>query len=114
MMKEQLAKIHRTQQKPEKLALAAAVVKKYVHGVEFTLQVAQDKKIGKRLFSGLEHATGAWRRARRGRGLAAAAGRLAADRAVHAELRSARKDLQQAYTRVDAKRRGRRLITSVA
>jgi hypothetical protein len=114
VMKEQLAKINRPQPKTDKLAVAAAAVEKYVESAEFALQIAQDKKFGKRLFSGMEHGTEAWRRARRGQGLAGAARRLTADEAVHTELRNARRDLQQAYARVDAKRRGHRVITSLA
>ena len=114
MIKERLTKIQRRQQKPKKLAVAAAAVNDYVDQLELALQVAQDKKFGKRLFSGLEHGTQAWRRARRGGGLAGAAKRLAVDRAVHSELRNAQGDLHEAYARVDAKKRGHRLIRATA
>ena len=114
MMKEKLAKIRRSQGKREKLASTAAVLKSYVERAEFALQVAQDKKFGKRLFSGVEHGTEAWHRARRGHGLAGAARRVAADEAVHAELRNARRDIRKALDRVDAQKRGRRVINSLA
>ena len=84
---------------------------------ELALQLAQDKKFRKRLLSAVEHGTKAQRRARRpSRGFADAARRLAADQALRAELKDARSDLQQAYTRLDAKRRShrRRRITVVA
>lgn len=114
VIKEKVAKIHRAKHKREKLAVTAAAVEKYVERAESVLQIAQDKKFGKRLFSAVEHGTEAWRRARRGRGLVGAARRLAADQAVHDELRNARRDLQQAFARVDSNGRGRRLIASVA
>src|SRR5689334_15796641 len=107
-------KLTKTQKKPERLAAAAAAVRRYVEGAEFALQIAQDKKFGKRLFSGIDHSREAWRHARRGSGIADAARRLAADQAVHAELRKARKDLQRTYARVDAKRHGHRVIQSLA
>ena len=113
-MRKQRANVDKTQLKLQKLRVAAAAVKKYADGADSALQVAQDRKVGKRLSSGVEHGTEAWRRARRGSGLAAAARRLVADQAVHAELRSSRKDLRQAYARVDAKRRGHPAIRSLA
>ena len=83
---------------------------------ELALQLAQDKRFRKGLLSAIEHSTKTKRRARRGVGLAGTARRLAADQALQAELRNARKDLQQAYARLDAKRRGhrRRRITLLA
>jgi hypothetical protein len=114
VMKGKLPKIRRSQDKPEKLASTAAAIRRYGERAGFALQLAQDKKFGKRLFSGIEHGTEAWRRARRDSGLAGAARRLAADQAVHAELRNARRDIRKAYARVDAKKRGHRLITSLA
>jgi hypothetical protein len=83
---------------------------------ELALQLAQDKKSRERLLSAVEHLTEARRRVRRGRGPAGAARGLAADQALQAELRNARRDLQQAYARLNAKRRGHRLrrITSLA
>ena len=84
---------------------------------ELALQLAQDKKFRKRLLSAVEHSTKARRRARRpSRGFADAARRLAADQALHAELKDARSALQQAYARLNAKRRNHRVrrITVVA
>jgi hypothetical protein len=72
------------------------------------MQLAQDRKFRKRLVSALEHSSKAGRRTRRDLGLRGAARRVAADQALHAELRAARNDLQKAYARVDAKRRGKR------
>lgn len=112
-MKER-AKVERAQKKLEKLAAAAAAAKRYVEGAEDALELAQDRKFGKRLSSGVEHGTEAWRRARRGPGLVGAARRLVADQAVHDELRNSRRDLQRAHARVDAKRRGRGVIASLA
>lgn len=113
MKKKGIAKADRAKRRPEQLAVGAAAVKRYVEGAEFALHLAQDKKFGKRLFSGIEHVMEAWRRARHGRSVAGTARRLAADRAVHAELRDARRDLQQAYARIDANKRGRRLVSSL-
>jgi hypothetical protein len=83
---------------------------------ELAQRLAQDKKFRKRLRSAVEHLTEARRRVRRGRGLAGAANQLAADQALQAELRDARRDLQQAYARLNAKRRAHRLrrIASLA
>lgn len=114
MKKDHRGKIDRAKQKPEKLAAAAAAARKYVEGAEFALQLAQDKQFGKHLFSGVKHGAEAWRRARRGRGLLGAARRLTADQAARAEVRNARRDLQQAYARIHTKRHGHRLITSRA
>ena len=84
-------------------------VKNALGASEFALHLAQDKKFRKRLLSAVEHSTEAWRRARHGSGFAGAARRLAADQTLKAELRDARRDLQQAYARLNAKRRGHRL-----
>ena len=73
------------------------------------VQLAQDRKFRKRLTSALEHGSKAGRRTRREPGVGGAARRFASDQALHAELRAARKDLQQAYARLETKRRGRRL-----
>lgn len=83
---------------------------------ELALQLAQDKKFRKRLISAVEHGTKAKRRARPGGGFADVARRVAADHAIQTELRNARADLQEAYARLDAKRRSnrRRRITAVA
>lgn len=113
MIREKVAKIRRSQDTREKLASAAAAAERYVERAEFALELAQDKKFGKRLFSGVEHGLEAWRRARRGSGLAGAARRLAADQSVHAELRKSRADIRKAYARVDAEKRGRRLVASL-
>jgi hypothetical protein len=80
-----------------------------VSASELALQLAQDKKFRKGLLSALRHSSEAGRRTRRGLGLAGAVSRLATDEGLHAELRSARSDLQRAYARVGAKRRTHRL-----
>jgi hypothetical protein len=74
-------------------------------------QLARDKKFRKRLLSALEHTSEAGRRARRGHGLAGTARQLARDQALQTELRHARRDLQRAYARLNAKskRQGHRL-----
>jgi hypothetical protein len=113
-MRKQLTKVDRAQLKLQQLRVAAAAVREYADGADSALQLAQDRKFGRRLFSGIEHGAEAWRQARRGSGLAAAARRIVSDQAVHAELRKSRKDLEQAYARVDAKRRGHSAITSFA
>lgn len=76
---------------------------------ELALQLAQDKKFRRRLLSAVEHGTKARRRARPGRGLTDVARRIAADQAIQAELRNARADLQEAYARLNAKKRGHRV-----
>jgi hypothetical protein len=108
------ARIDRVQKQLEKLAVAAAAVKRFGEGAEAAVHHAQDRKFGKRLFGGIEHGKEAWRRARDGHGLAGAARRLATDEAVQAELRSARRDLGQAYERIAGKRRGHGAVTSLA
>jgi hypothetical protein len=70
------------------------------------VQLAQDPKFRKRLISALQHSSEAGRRTRRELGVTGTARRFAADEALHAELRAARDDLQKAYARVEAKRRG--------
>lgn len=113
-MNEQSARLGLVRKKLAKTEGAAAAVKRYVEGAETALQIAQDRKLGKRVFSGFGHAMQAWRRARRDGGVAGAAQRLVTDQAVRDELRSSRRDLERAYARVDAKRHGRRVFTSVA
>jgi hypothetical protein len=113
-MNEQTAKLGRARKKLAKMEGAAAAVKRYLEGTEDALQIAQDRKLGKRLFSAVGHATQAWRRARRDGGLAVAAQRLVTDQAVHDELRSSRRDLERAYARLDARRHGRQVFTSLA
>jgi hypothetical protein len=73
------------------------------------LALAQDKRFRKRLLSALEHGAAAGRRTRRELGLRGVVGRLAADQELLNELRSARSDLQQAYGRLEAKRRRHKL-----
>jgi hypothetical protein len=73
------------------------------------LALAQDKRFRRRLLSAIEHGSEAGRRTRRGLGLSGAVARLATDETLLKELRSARSDLQQAYVRLEAKRRSRKL-----
>lgn len=113
-MNELLTKIDRAHKKLEQLAVAAAEVKKSVESAGDALRLVQDKKFAKRLSSGVDHGAEAWRRARRDGGLVGAALHLVADQSVHAELRSSGKDFTQAYERIDAKRRGHRVVTSFA
>jgi hypothetical protein len=75
------------------------------------LQLAQDRKFRKRLLSAIEHGSEVGRRTRRGLGLRGAVARLATDQTLLRELRSARSDLQQAYGRLEAKRRSHKLRT---
>jgi hypothetical protein len=74
---------------------------------ELALQLAQDKKFRKRLLSAVEHSSEAGRRTRRRLGFAGAVVRLATDETLRRALRAALADLQQAYERVEAKRRRR-------
>jgi hypothetical protein len=76
---------------------------------ELALQLAQDKRFRKRLLAAMRHSSEAGRRTRRGLGLTGAVTRFATDEALHAELRSARNDLQRAYARVETKRRTHKL-----
>ena len=82
---------------------------------EFALQLAQDQELRTRLSSALEHAREA-RHSGRGRRLTSGAKRLAADKALQAELRDAAQGLQEAYVAANAKRRPHRLrrIVSIA
>jgi hypothetical protein len=112
-MKRQRAKVEQAQRNLQYLRVGAAALRKYAERADAALQLAQDRKFGKRLSSGVEHGTEALRRARRGEGLRGVAWRLVADQAVHDELRNSRKDLRQAYARIDAKRRGRPAIRSL-
>jgi hypothetical protein len=89
----------RSEKLKEKAASASALA----------LVLAQDKRFRKRLLSAIEHGAEAGRRTRRGLGLGGAVARLAGDQELLQELRSARNDLQQAYGRLEAKRRGRKL-----
>jgi Rho termination factor, N-terminal domain len=80
-----------------------------VSASELALQLAQDKKFRKRLLSAIKHASEVGDRTRRGFGLTGAVSRFASDQALQAELRNARKDLQLAHARLEAKRRTHRL-----
>jgi hypothetical protein len=73
------------------------------------LALAQDKRFRKRLFSAIEHGAEAGRRTHRALGLSGAVTRLATDDTLLDELKGARRDLQQAYGRLEAKRRTHRL-----
>ena len=72
-------------------------------------QLAQDKKIRDRLLSAIEHGYAAGQRTRRGLGLRGTIAGLATDPTLLRELRSARSDLEQAYGRLEAKRRTHKL-----
>jgi hypothetical protein len=76
---------------------------------ELALQLAQDKRFRKRLLAAMRHSSEAGRRTRRGLGFTGAVARFATDEALHAELRSARNDLQRAYARVETKRHTHKL-----
>jgi hypothetical protein len=80
------------------------------------LELGHDPEFRQRLSSALEHGRAAQRRARHGRGIAGAARRLAADQVMQTELQEARKELQQLYALVNAKKRSHRLrrITPLA
>ena len=78
------------------------------------VQLAQDRKFRERLLSAIEHGYEASRQARRGLGLGGAVRRLTTDEALLREVRSARSDLEQAYARVEAKRRSHKLRNLLA
>ncbi len=73
------------------------------------LKLAQDRKFRRRLLCAIEHSSEAGRRTRHSLGLRGAVARLATDRTLLRELRRARSDLQQAYGRLEAKRRSHKL-----
>ena len=73
------------------------------------LQLAKDKKFRDRLLSAIEHGYAAGQRTRRGLGLRGTVAGLAADKTLLRELRSAGRDLEQAYGRLEAKRRSHKL-----
>lgn len=73
------------------------------------LQLAQDRKFRNGLISAIYHATAAGQRTRRDLGLRSTVVGLAADDTLLNELRSARRDLKQAYGRLEAKRRTHKL-----
>ena len=79
---------------------------------ELALELARDRKFRKRMLSALEHSSAAHRRVPRRPGLFETVQRLASDRALQGELRKARQDLTDAYSWLDAKRRGHRLRTA--
>lgn len=78
------------------------------------LALAQDKRFRKRLLSAIEHGAEAGRRTRRGLGPSGAIARLATDETLVKELRSACSHLQQAYGRLEAKRRSHKLRNFLA
>ena len=83
--------------------------KSAANALALALALAQDKRFRKRLLSAVEHSSEAGRRTRRGLGPTGAVVRLATDETLLKELRSARSDLQQAYGRLEAKRRSHKL-----
>lgn len=83
-----------------------------VNASELALELARDRRFRKRLISALEHGSAAHRRVPRSPGLVETVQRLASDRALRGELRQARDDLTQAYSRLDVKRGGHRLRTA--
>lgn len=70
-------------------------------------QLVQDDAFRDRLLSAIKHGSAAGRRTRGHAGVMGVASQLATDRALQAELRAVSIDLQRAYERFDAKRRGR-------
>lgn len=87
----------------------ATVKEKVASAYALALQLAQDKKFRNRLRSAIEHGYAAGRRTRRGLGLRGTVAGLAADETLLKELRRARKDLEHAYGRLEAKRRSHKL-----
>jgi hypothetical protein len=84
---------------------------------ELALQLAQDKKFRKQLLSAASHGAAAAQRTRRGFGLLGAITRLATDEKLASELKSARAELQDAYSRLETRRRthkSRNLLLLVA
>jgi hypothetical protein len=80
------------------------------------LQLAQDKKFRKQVISAASHGSAAARRTRRSLGLLGAATRLATDKKLAAELKSAGADLHRAYGRLGARaprKRSRKLRNSL-
>ena len=65
------------------------------------LQLAQDRKFRNWLISAIYHASAAGKRTRRDLGLRGTVAGLAADETLLKELRSARRDLKQAYGRLE-------------
>ena len=73
------------------------------------LQLAKDRKFRNWLLSAIHHGSAAGQRRRRGLGLRGTVAGLAADETLLRELRNARRDLAQAYERLEAKRRSHKL-----
>jgi hypothetical protein len=73
------------------------------------LQLAKDRKFRNWLLSAIEHRSAAGRRTRRGLGLRGTVAGLAADKTLLRELKSAGRDLERAYGRLEAKRRTHKL-----
>jgi hypothetical protein len=73
------------------------------------LQLARGRKFRNWLLSAIYHGSAAGRRTRRGLGLRGTVAGLAADKTLLRELKSAGRDLEQAYGRLEAKRRSHKL-----
>jgi hypothetical protein len=87
----------------------ATVKEKVASASALALQLAQDRKFRSRLLSAIEHGLAAGRRTRRGLGLRGKVAGLAADETLLRELRGVRNELEQAYGRLEAKRRTHKL-----
>lgn len=83
--------------------------KRAANALELALAVAQDKRFRKRLLSAIKHGSEAARRTRSALGLSGTVARLATDETLLKELRSARRDLEDAYGRLEAKKRTHKL-----
>lgn len=73
------------------------------------VQLAQDKKFRNWLLSAIYHGSAAAQRTRRGLGLRGTLAGLATDETLLRELKSTRRDLEQAYGRLEAKKRTHKL-----
>jgi len=73
------------------------------------LQLAQDRKFRNWLISAIHHGSAAGQRTRRDLGLRGTVAGLADDETLLRELRNVRRDLAQAYGRLEAKRRSHKL-----
>ena len=73
-------------------------------GRDLALALSRDKKFRKQLLSAIGHGAAAKRKAAKRVGMTATAARLAADKDLQRELKTMRKNLQQAWTRVEKKR----------
>jgi hypothetical protein len=87
----------------------ATVKEKVASASALALQLAKDRKFRSRLLSAIEHGLAAGRRTRRGLGLRGKVAGLAADETLLRELRGVRNELEQAYGRLEAKRRSHKL-----